>query len=190
MIAIEDFGGKLKSLGLAQYEDSLVENGFDDWRTILDITEQDLVEMGFKLGHRRVLQREISQYRSGSSSGSSCGPQFSSNDKRSVSMSTTRSMSTETPPPAAKSVHADKRNKRRYRWHPRPDANAPKRPKTAYVQFADQLRAQPEIGALSFVDIAREVGRQWQNMAPSVKTMWEDQATKVGHLIHICYSQY
>jgi hypothetical protein len=33
---------------------------------------------------------------------------------------------------------------------------------------------------MSFVDIAREVGRQWQNIAPAVKTAWEDQAAMVS----------
>jgi hypothetical protein len=132
MITMEDFGGKLKSLGLSQYEKSLIDNGFEDWRTILDITEQDLVEMGFKLGHRRLLQREIFRFRSCSSSQS----------KTSETRQSSRSGSRDTPLTSSKSPNSDKRNKRRYRWHPRPDPNAPKRPKTAYVQFADQLRAQ------------------------------------------------
>lgn len=64
-------------LDLAQYLDSFLEQGFDTWDTILDITESDLYvlghqfsslalgwmltrrreALGVKLGHRRVRQR-------------------------------------------------------------------------------------------------------------------------------------
>lgn len=41
-------------LGLIQYLDSFLEQGFDTWDTILDITEPDFDVLGVKLGHRRV----------------------------------------------------------------------------------------------------------------------------------------
>jgi hypothetical protein len=132
MLATEDFREKLKNLGLSQYETALCDNGFEDWKTILDITEQDFVELGFKLGHRRILQREISRYRLCSFS----------QDRASKTQQPIKSESRDTLPPTSSTLINEKRNKRRYRWHPRPDPNAPKRPKTAYVQFADQLRAQ------------------------------------------------
>jgi hypothetical protein len=165
---MEDIGTKLESLGLGHYKTCLINNGFEDWKTVLDITEEDLVELGFKLGHRRVLQREISQYQS----------------QNSPSDAVVRSpASRNTPPTPTRKVNTEKRTKRRYRWHPRPDPNAPKRPKTAYVNFSDRLRAQPEIGVMSFVDIAREVGRQWQDMSPTVKAAWEDQAAQVWRML-------
>jgi hypothetical protein len=49
----------LNRLKLGQYEGRLRENGFEDWETVTAITEADLVELGFKLGDRRKLQRAI-----------------------------------------------------------------------------------------------------------------------------------
>ena len=155
---------KLESLGLAQYTTILYKNGFEDWETVLDITEEDLDSLGFKRGHRRVLQREIATTR-----GSISSPDESRYPTGAV--------------PGGAAVAAldsfEKRAKRRYRWHPRPDPNAPKRPKTAYVNFADHLRSDSSIASLSFVDIAREVGRRWQTMDAVSKQAWENQAAKV-----------
>jgi hypothetical protein len=39
MSSLED---QLERLGLAQYHDIFVSEGFDSWETILDITESDL----------------------------------------------------------------------------------------------------------------------------------------------------
>lgn len=41
-------------LGLTQYLDAFIEQGFDAWEIILDIQESDLDALGVKLGHRRV----------------------------------------------------------------------------------------------------------------------------------------
>lgn len=46
------------------------------------------------------------------------------------------------------------------------------------VNFADQLRTEPDIGSLSFVDIAREVGRRWQQLPPEQKRIWESHAAR------------
>jgi hypothetical protein len=160
---LPDLDEKMKSLGLGEYSSALIEHGFEDWRTVLDITEEDMSTIGIKLGHRRVLQREITQCKALSSS---------QEDSRGGSILGSR----DTPPtPKADSM----RPKRRYRRHPRPDQYAPKKPKTAYVSFSDHLRTQPHIAGMSFVDIAREVGRQWQDMPVEVKKDWEDQASQV-----------
>ena len=52
----------LASLGLSQYLQPLLNEGFDDWNAFLDITENDMVQIGIKLGHRRKLQLFITQY--------------------------------------------------------------------------------------------------------------------------------
>jgi hypothetical protein len=49
----------LARLGLSQYEERLRGNGFEDWEDVTAITEADLVELDFKLGDRRKLQRAI-----------------------------------------------------------------------------------------------------------------------------------
>jgi hypothetical protein len=72
-----NLGSVLGRLGLDQYQDALVEEGFDTWETVLDIQETDLcvtcrsvdpppranqscrIALNFKLGHRRVRVRPI-----------------------------------------------------------------------------------------------------------------------------------
>lgn len=66
-----ELGPIFARLGLEQYLDSFVTEGFETWKTVLDITESDLYDvsllshrvpqanqasdaLGVKLGHRRV----------------------------------------------------------------------------------------------------------------------------------------
>ncbi|KAI9845704.1 MAG: hypothetical protein M1838_001567 [Thelocarpon superellum] len=58
-----DLESILVRLGLSQYLDQLVAEGFETWETVLDITEADLVALQVKRGHRRILQREIASAR-------------------------------------------------------------------------------------------------------------------------------
>ncbi|KAH7093709.1 hypothetical protein FB567DRAFT_610283 [Paraphoma chrysanthemicola] len=160
----------LERLGLSEYLQVLSENGFHNWETVVDITEEDLTALDFKLGHRRALQREIATSR-GLPSSLSLDPESVPPEPTALSTSALETLSrqTSTPPP---------REKRRYRRHPRPDSNAPKKPKTAYVNFADQLRTDPEVSQLSFVNIAREVGRRWQELPAEQKRIWESNAAR------------
>jgi hypothetical protein len=168
---------KLENLGLAHYATILHENGFEDWDTVLDITEDDLDSLGFKRGHRRVLQKEIANAR-GTTASSPTGD-----------ASRYQSPSSGVRPVLTTQESFEKRTKRRYRWHPRADPNAPKKPKTAYVNFADHLRSDPTIASLSFVDIAREVGRRWQSLDPSMKQEWENRAAQASlQSYRCCYS--
>ncbi|KAF9728747.1 hmg box protein [Paraphaeosphaeria minitans] len=159
----------LKRLGLTSYLHALSENGFHNWETVLDITEEDLTALNFKLGHRRALQREIATFRGLPSTLALDESNASDQPALSTSALETLTRQTLTPPP---------REKRRYRRHPRPDSHAPKKPKTAYVNFADHLRTEPDISILSFVDIAREVGRRWQHLPPEQKRIWESYAAR------------
>jgi hypothetical protein len=58
-----DLRGKLASIGLDQYYEILTSEGFDTWESMLDITEDDLERLHFKLGCRRRLMRTIATYR-------------------------------------------------------------------------------------------------------------------------------
>ncbi|UPX20046.1 uncharacterized protein EKO05_0010292 [Ascochyta rabiei] len=160
----------LERIGLSTYLQTLCVNGFQDWETVVDITEEDLTALEFKLGHRRALQREIATWR-GIPQTLSLKPEAASPELTSLSTSALETLARQqsTPPP---------REKRRYRRHPRADANAPKKPKTAYVNFADQLRTDPQVSQLSFVHIAREVGRRWQELSPEQKRVWESNAAR------------
>lgn len=118
-----DLNEALGRIGLSMYLPILIENGFHNWETVVDITEEDLTTLDFKLGHRRTLQREIATWR-GIPQSISLDPETTSPEPTSLSTSALETLTRQhhTPPP---------REKRRYRRHPRADAHAPKKPKTA-----------------------------------------------------------
>lgn len=119
----------LARLGLATYLPVLSENGFRNWETVVDITEEDLTTLNFKLGHRRALQREIATWR-GVPQTLSLDPDVTSPEPTPISTSALETLARQqtTPPP---------REKRRYRRHPRADPHAPKKPKTACMPAHD-----------------------------------------------------
>lgn len=122
-ITVPELSDVLGRLGLNEYLDVLTRNGFRNWDTVLDITEDDLTALNFKLGHRRTLQREIATFR-GVPLSESIEPDLSPSEQASLSSSALECLTGQLSSPPA-------REKRRYRRHPRPDANAPKKPKTA-----------------------------------------------------------
>ena len=56
----EDFTNWLNSLGLGEYAKVFAENAVD-LRTLPTLTDEDLSELGLKLGHRRLLQQSIEE---------------------------------------------------------------------------------------------------------------------------------
>ncbi|KAI9692122.1 MAG: hypothetical protein M1822_006352 [Bathelium mastoideum] len=163
----------LSELNLDQYLDVLLDNGFDSWDVIQDITENDLHELGFKLGHRRILQRAIAET-----------PTYDASSRASTPISPAK------PVPHARHPSEGTISKRRYRRHPRADPHAPKRPKTAYVMFADHLRADPSIGALTFVEISRIVGMRWQALPREQKYLWDIRASQAMQLYTQVMEEY
>ena len=125
-LAVPDLSDVLERIGLTDYLHVLAENGFHTWDAVVDITEDDLTTLKFKLGHRRTLQREIATFR-GTPLSLSLEPDNLTAEPTSLSTSALETLTrqTWTPPP---------REKRRYRRHPRPDAAAPKKPKTACMR--------------------------------------------------------
>jgi hypothetical protein len=120
---VPDMNEVLERLGLTEYSPVLSDNGFHSWETVVDITEDDLTTLNFKLGHRRALQREIATYR-GLPSSLSLDPEVLSVEPTTLSSSNLETLARQT-------STSSPREKRRYRRHPRPDPNAPKKPKTA-----------------------------------------------------------
>jgi len=59
-------GQIFEKLEIQEYLDVFLQQGFDTWEAVLDITESDLDAMSVKLGHRRKLQREIANFKSAS----------------------------------------------------------------------------------------------------------------------------
>ncbi|KAF9879255.1 hmg box protein [Colletotrichum karsti] len=158
-------------LGISQYLDAFVEQGFDTWETILDITESDLDALQVKLGHRRKLQRRIANSRGHAPDASLVSP--------------TRA-SVEEPKPEAQRPEIQRPEnkdgpvvtKRKYRRHPKPDENAPERPPSAYVLFSNKMRDELKGRNLTFTEIAKLVGEHWQNLSPGEKEPYETSALK------------
>jgi hypothetical protein len=53
----------LSHLGPQKYHEPLVSHRFETWDVLVYISEEDMAELGFKLGHRRKLQRAMANFR-------------------------------------------------------------------------------------------------------------------------------
>lgn len=173
-------------LGLSQYLNAFLDQGFDSWETILDITESDLDALGVKLGHRRKLQRRIANSR-GVAPGVSLAP---------VSQSNAEDARLPDAPPA-EALRPDTREtttvvitKRKYRRHPKPDPNAPERPPSAYVLFSNKKREELKGHSLTFTEIAKLVGVKWQSLTQAEKEVYESQAQVLKDKYHIELAEY
>jgi hypothetical protein len=174
----------LSHCGLSQYLEVLVQNGFDDWATVQDIQEVDLEAMEFKLGHRRKLQRQIINFHVYNSS--------SQNRRLSLDISYAKV------PPIDRMVHkragktgtSSALTKRKYQRHPKPDPNAPTKPKTGYVLFSNHLRLNPEIAVLSFAAIAKHVGHKWQLLGDNEREIWGHRAAEELSAYRTCLETY
>ncbi|CAN9183995.1 unnamed protein product [Alternaria alternata] len=151
-------------LGLSQYEERLQENGFEDWETVTAITETDMAKMNFKRGHRRKLQRAICECSSASASHRVY--EAENLPPPSEGLPAVKEHSEATPQPSQQAA----RTTRPYRRHPRPDPNAPRKPKTAYVLFSEHVRQDPALSRSSFTEIAKETGKRWRKLSHEERT--------------------
>jgi hypothetical protein len=168
-------GTILGELGIAQYLDVFLQQGFDTWETILDITESDLDALGVKLGHRRKLQRRIANSRGIAPETSLVSPTQSPADDPRLQETT----STEAPTAECRETIGVTVTKRKYRRHPKPDENAPERPPSAYVLFSNKMREELKGRNLSFTEIAKLVGENWQSLTAAEKEPFESQAQAI-----------
>ncbi|KAF2754887.1 hypothetical protein EJ05DRAFT_513804 [Pseudovirgaria hyperparasitica] len=150
----------LNNLNLTAYYDALVSNGFDSWEGVLDITENDFHKLGFKLGHRRKLQREIETYRLRSLS-------LERNRRMSIAQ---LAMDRATGIGERTTIGLSKRG--RFAHQPRPDEDAPKRPCTAYKNFQEYIHQQPQNTGKSFIEIAHITFQTWSRL--SIHTRLQD----------------
>ncbi|KAI6785558.1 High mobility group protein 20A [Emericellopsis cladophorae] len=171
-----------RELGISQYLDAFVDQGFDTWDTILDIQESDLDALGVKLGHRRKLQRRIANARGLAPSISLSNKQNTNDGKREGS----RAACDRSEPGADGSTAV----KRKYRRHPKPDENAPERPPSAYVLFSNKMRDDLKGHNLTFTEIAKLVGENWQSLPPHDKEAYESQANAAKEKYHRDLAQY
>ncbi|CAJ2501082.1 Uu.00g039350.m01.CDS01 [Anthostomella pinea] len=176
-------------LGISQYLGTFVDQGFDSWDTILDITESDLDALGVKLGHRRKLQRRIANYR-----GLAPDASLAASPTR-ASIEETRLDSNRSEPARTDHKDGSTATKRKYRRHPKvrkyfddytrereanawskADENGPERPPSAYVLFSNKMREDLKGQNLTFTEIAKLVGENWQNLNRAEKEPFERQA--------------
>ncbi|KAG9518112.1 HMG-box, partial [Aureobasidium melanogenum] len=176
----------LDRLDLARYHDAFVDEGFDTWDTLMDVTESDLEALNVKLGHRRKLQRAIFNASKDRTplpmllhSNSRDEPAAFDESKQAQTPHFQQQTSTESQdqdPPPGRSNGPPQRSKRKYRRHPKADEHAPERPPSAYVIFSNQIRDQLKGKELSFTEIAKLVGERWQELGPSEKEPCEREA--------------
>ncbi|KAK3328957.1 hypothetical protein B0H66DRAFT_571680 [Apodospora peruviana] len=180
-------------LGLTQYLDVFIDQGFDSWDIILDITESDLYEsrniaslggqilltrptysdaLGVKLGHRRKLQRRIANSRGVAPDASLVSPTQPSLEEPRLADAHRSEVLKFEPRDTGNPIIT----KRKYRRHPKPDENAPERPPSAYVLFSNKMREDLKGRNLSFTEIAKLVGENWQSLSPQEKEPFESQA--------------
>lgn len=157
----------LDRLGLLLYHDRFVGEGFETWEQLCDITEADLETLNVSLGHRRRLQREIAKARrtpiqQPAKDGSRCPP--------------TDDISPELSNMSKADDSGHERKKRKYKRRPKADMNAPKKPLSAYVMYANHIRESLRQQSLSFADGAKVTGEQWQVLDPLDKEWWKSQA--------------
>ncbi|KAH6898304.1 hypothetical protein B0T10DRAFT_555629 [Thelonectria olida] len=165
-------------LGLTQYLDAFVDQGFDEWDIILDIQESDLDVLGVKLGHRRKLQRRIANARGISPSAALVSPVRPTSEE--IKHETPRTEPSR--PESTQEVQGV--TKRKYRRHPKSDENAPERPPSAYVLFSNKMREDLKSQNLSFTEIAKLVGENWQNLPGAEKEAYEGQANSDKEKYH------
>ncbi|KAF4926339.1 High mobility group protein B3 [Colletotrichum viniferum] len=167
----QDLESIFQELGISQYLDIFLEQGFDTWDTILDITESDLDALGVKLGHRRKLQRRIANSRGHA-------PDVSLVSPARASMEEHKAETQRPDQPRPETKEGPVQAKRKYRRHPKPDENAPERPPSAYVLFSNKMRDELKGRNLTFTEIAKLVGEHWQNLTPAEKEPYETSALK------------
>lgn len=120
------------------------------------------------LGHRRKLQREIANTKRLARDPAFVTPLYGikpspSNTAEAIS-SSSNDQQQGAPP-----------TKRGYRHHPKPDQNAPERPYSAYVLFSNHIREQLKDQNLSFTDLSKVVGEQWQQLSRDQKEEWKNR---------------
>jgi hypothetical protein len=112
----------LAQVGLSQYEDRLRQNGFEDVETLMLITQSDMVDLGFRLGDHRKLERAVREY--SSARGLDLAHEYKTLTLSSDVLQDVAEQSNTT----LQSSQQETRTTRPYRHHPRPDSNAPSRP--------------------------------------------------------------
>ncbi|KAI4750045.1 hypothetical protein E4T51_16593 [Aureobasidium sp. EXF-12344] len=178
----------LERLELSRYYDVFVDEGFDTWETLMDITEADLETLGVRLGHRRKLQRAIlnaskdrrplpSPFQAIAQDDLTTQDESKKNRDYPGQQQAPQAVQETQSQEATSQKHSQSpRSRRKYRRHPKHDEHAPERPPSAYVIFSKQVRDQLKGRELSFTEIAKLVGERWQELQAHEKEPCEREA--------------
>ncbi|ORX91073.1 HMG-box [Basidiobolus meristosporus CBS 931.73] len=170
----------LRKCKLEQYIETFISEGFDQLKSLLEITESDLAAMDVKRGHRRLLQREIASVR-GVPSSHPIGIPLVPPENAFLAMgdAAMSSLPIHQLSPTSGDLSPDANgSKRKYRRHPKPDKNAPEKPPSAYVMFSNKVRNELKDQNMSFTEIAKIVGDRWKSISPEEKDEVERSAAK------------
>ncbi|KAL8895474.1 MAG: hypothetical protein Q9192_003611 [Flavoplaca navasiana] len=162
--SMTDPGPIFDRLGLAQYLERFIDEGFETWETVLDITESDLYD------HR--LQREIANATGIDIRNNAVAGPDTLQTQPGISLDPAASSDRQGPP----TLEGTKPGKRKYRRHPKTDEYAPERPQSAYVIFSNKVRDELKSENLSFTEIAKRVGERWQTLSPEEREPFEAKA--------------
>ena len=176
---------------------------------------QGRATLGVKLGHRRALFRYIATLRGSKSVAAKLNRAgHPSHEPLDDAVSTEQeSIQSPTSPPAsmlntaqvpgrlpiynsdispsvASGTTSSVPQKRRYKRHPRPDENAPQRPPSAYVMYANRVREEQRDANLNFTQLARLVGDRWKVISASEKEAIEAEAAEAKRQYTMAVERY
>lgn len=127
------------------------------------------------------LELELSSLRSQINDQNIRGELDAERDQLKRELSSLSSQSAEEPDESISSPDTTRSNsgqpkRRKYRRRPKPDHNAPIRPLTAYAQFAVDIRKKYSSQGLSFSEIAKRIGVDWQDMPDNIRDVYLTRA--------------
>jgi hypothetical protein len=175
IIQTSHFDLSLSRLGLGEYSEVLESHGFDSWDNLSHINEVTMAELGIRLDHRRKLRREITSLRGQPRTQPLLSPEPVDGELRN---SEEKPQSPHTGQDELEIRIEPTQLKRRYRHRQRKDPHAPRKPSCDYVLFGNSLRQQPDIAQLSFVEISKLVGEQWQQLSLEGRATWTSNAAE------------
>ncbi|KAI9671580.1 MAG: hypothetical protein M1817_003632 [Caeruleum heppii] len=185
---MSDLAAVLSRLGLSQYLAAFLAEGFETWETLLDITEADLDSLDVKRGHRRKLQREIASSRGYSNEQALAPLRATPTDDSTTDVDGRAPLIREDT--GGTITGSNNGGKRKYRRHPKPDEDAPERPPSAYVIFSNKTREDLKGQSLSFTEIAKLVGENWQVLSPVEKEPYESHAAALKERYNTEMAEY
>ncbi|CAO3681885.1 unnamed protein product [Rhizopus stolonifer] len=145
----------------------------------MEITEEDMIFMNIKRGHRRLIQRGIATIKGiphnqtlnmivpNNNNSERIKSYGSSSGYESLVISSSNALSNT-------SNEEDSPPKRKYQRRPKPDTNAPTKPPSAYIAFSNATRLN--LKHLKFEEVSRKVGELWKHLSKHDRQRYERDA--------------